>query len=78
MQLILCFPMYVNYVEHLLLYRDARVDMCPNGQNVARLTVLRDVRVIRRTEEEHILFSKIPERRQHAIREVQAGASTLP
>ena len=78
MQLILCFLMYVNYVEHLQLYRDARVDMCPNGQNVARLTVFRDVRVIRRTEEEHILFSKIPEGRQHAIKKVQAGAPTLP
>ena len=78
MQLILCFLMYVNYVEHLQLYRDARVYVCPNGQNVARLAVIRDVRVIRRTEEGHILFSKIPEGRQHAIGKVQAGAPTLP
>ena len=64
MQLILCFLTYVNYVEHLQLYRDARVYVCPNGQNVARLAVIRDARVIRKTNAELILFSRIPRKRR--------------
>ena len=60
------------------MYRDARVYVCPNGQNVARLAVIRDVHVKRRMEAGYILFSRIPKERQGAIRKVQAGAATLP
>ena len=54
--------MYVNYVERLQMYRDARVRVCPNGQNLARLTVIRDARVIRRTDAKLILFSVLPKK----------------
>ena len=69
--------MYVNYVERLQLYRDARVCVCPNGQNEARLAAIRDARVIRRTEAELILFSRIPKEGQQAIRKAQAAAAAL-
>ena len=44
------------------MYRDARVSVDPNGQNVARLAVIKDARVIRRTNAELILFSVIPKK----------------
>ena len=56
--------MYVKFVEHLSMYRDARVLVSPNRQIVACLAVIRDARVIRRTEAEFILFSRIPRKRQ--------------
>ena len=60
--------MYVKYVAHLTMFRDARVLRSPAGQNVARLTMYRDARVLRSPTTRPTLFSRVLHQQWYAAR----------